>query len=239
MFSIKSIVAAAALTTLASAPAFAGLQEFAGGTAETLSISNGVFNVGAGASSVSINIDQLNTVYSNVTMQIGGGSGVAVGALQLASSNACLNGATYGCFFTTAATTLSYTFSSPVDIDGVYVTNLATITLAAGVEIDVNKQGRGANYTVSIDWEKQYSDITGFSSDLFKFTNFSQITNLIVGFTLTSVTPNGAGIASGFSATGSSSFSSDPLPTVPEAPSAALLVIGMTAVAMGARRRSA
>jgi hypothetical protein len=76
-----------------------------------------------------------------------------------------------------------------------------------------------------------------FTSDIL---NFSNVVAESLAFSFSAVgDTNGTNGLGGFEINGDGSFSSNPLPTVPEPASLALLVVGMTVVGVAARRRRA
>ncbi len=87
-------------------------------------------------------------------------------------------------------------------------------------------------------WSFDSADLSViYSSDLLKFLN---VVDEGGSFSFSSGTYSPAtGSITGLNFSGNSNYSSDPLPEVPEPLSAALLVVGMTAVGVASRRRRA
>jgi hypothetical protein len=220
-----ALIAPMAMTSVAHAGA---LTKFASTTEEdfTYTSATSTFNVTGGGSvpeflQTSAALTGLAGYSANVVEAINGGSGVTV-------TNATDNGTQT--FLTLGAFTLSYDFSTPTRIANVYVTNLLTLTVGAGALVSVNDDPNNQFGTLSLNG----SSLT-FTSDILNFTNVIA-ESLSFSFSSVGDTSGNNGL-NGFEIAGDGNFSSNPLPTVPEPASLALLVVGMTVVGVASRRR--
>jgi hypothetical protein len=222
-----ALIAPMAMTSVAHAGA---LTKFASTTEEdfTYTSATSTFNVTGGGSvpeflQTSAALVGLSSYSANVLEAINGGSGVTVTS---ATDNGTTTNLTLGAF------TLSYDFSTPTKIGNVYVTNLLTLTVGAGALVTVNDDPGNQFATLALNG----SSLT-FTSDIL---NFSTVIAESLSFSFSSVGDvNGVNGLGGFEINGDGNFSSNPLPTVPEPASLALLVVGMTAVGVASRRRRA
>jgi hypothetical protein len=221
-----ALIAPMAMTSVAHAGA---LTKFATTTEEDFTYTSGTsnFNVTGGGSlaeflQTSASLSGLAGYSANVLEEINGGAGVTVTS---ATDNGTTTNLVLGAF------TLSYDFATPTKIDNVYVTNLLTLTIGAGTAVTVFDNG------VQTAFMSLNGNSLVFTSDILNFTNVVA-ESLAFSFSSVADTNNSNGLA-GFEVNGSGSFSSNPLPTVPEPASLALLVVGMTAVGVASRRRRA
>jgi hypothetical protein len=229
MSKLKAFAAAAAMVaTLAASAASAGtLTQFGATTSENLSFNSttDIFNITGGILPNLLlfqNLGNISGIAYSVNEEINNGAGVAV--TSIVNSNG-ITALTLGAF------TLSYDFATPTNIDGVNVTNLLTLTVGAGTVFDYVDATQTASWQFSIHG----GNAVTFTSDLLRFVN---VVDESVAFSFSDVSAVNNGLG-GFDAQGSGNFSSNPLPQVPEPVSAALLVVGMTAVGVAARRRRA
>jgi hypothetical protein len=231
MFDLKTAAALALVASTAIAPAArADLQQFTDGLQEKFAWTNtgsntGLFNVNAAGGALS---DQLAFVIPglgtyNVIEKINGGAGATTTGFTTSGSD--------NFFSFTQAVTISYTLATPTDIDGVMVSNLLTASFNAGTIFDISSITKNASWTFSQDG----GDGLVFTSDILRFLNVADESG---SFSFSQLSPK-TGFQNGFTVGGDSNYSSDPLPQVPEPLSAALLVVGMTAVGVASRRRPA
>jgi hypothetical protein len=222
-----ALIAPMAMTSVAHAGA---LTKFASTTEEdfTYTSATSTFNVTGGGSvpeflQTSAALVGLAGYSANVLEAINGGSGVTVTS---ATDNGTTTNLTLGAF------TLSYDFSTPTKIGNVYVTNLLTLTVGAGALVTVNDDPGNQFATLALNGSSLI-----FTSDIL---NFTHVVAESLSFSFSSVGDvNGVNGLGGFEINGDGNFSSNPLPTVPEPASLALLVVGMTAVGVASRRRRA
>jgi hypothetical protein len=237
-FKAASVIAV--LATVALSPAAqAQVQTFAGGLNENMQWTStgsgtGLLNFGPGTNVDKIDLgDYLGQGLGtyNVIEQINGGAGVATTGLTSTG-----NGNYY--FDFTQNVTISYVFATPVVIDGVSVTNLLTVTVDNAQfnnEFDLSATTAAGRQHVKGSWtfDSGFGGVT-FSSDLLKFLN---VVDEGGGLSFSGVSYVGTGTPTKVTFSGNSNYASDPLPEVPEPLSAALLVVGMTAVGVASRRR--
>jgi hypothetical protein len=139
--------------------------------------------------------------------------------------------------------TISYTLATPITSGGVTLSNLLTATITPGTTaagISGTDSGFSASYNASTNTRGYYT--VTFTSDFINFTAGSSFA-LTLGFNSISpqFTLDGSGnFLESFTADLIDSFSANPVPTaIPEVPSLALLIAGMGAVGVAARRRAA
>ena len=142
-----------------------------------------------------------------------------------------------------SAFTISYALATPIKSGNVFLSNLLTATITpekSGGSLAGTDGGSAATYSASTNTKNFY--LVTFTSDFLKFTTGSTFS---VSLAFNSVTPQftldeAGAFVSSFTADLVGSFAASPVPTaIPEVPSAALLIIGMAAVGVGARRRAA
>jgi hypothetical protein len=238
MLNFKATAAFALMASVTVIASAAQAQEsvFAAGTNENLTWnaigSNGLLNFAGGTEHLDLG-DYLGSGLGsyNVVETFNNGAGIATSGLVNEG------GGNYY-FDTTQAFTISYALATPTNIDGNYVTNLLTVSVGAGTEFDFSAKTTAGRQHVTGSWTFDSADISVvYSSDLLKFLNVVDEGGSF-SFSSGSFAPATGSITSlGFS--GNSNYSSDPLPQVPEPLSAALLVVGMTAVGVASRRRRA
>jgi hypothetical protein len=210
-----------AFATLAQAGT---LTKFASTTDEdvTYNSSSANFNVTGGSIPNFLETSNIGLGGYNIVEQFNGGAGISV-------TNAVDSNGTTA--LTLGAFTLTYLFTTPEKIDNVYVTNLLTVTVGAGTVFDYLDTSQTAFWNFSLH---AGNNVT-FTSDIL---NFANVVDEAVTFSFSDVAVNnGVNGLGGFDAQGSGNFSSNPLPSVPEPASLALLIAGMTAVGVSSRRR--
>jgi hypothetical protein len=226
MSKLRNLLAALAIVAIAPA-SWAGTMTFATTDNEVLNYSggaNGTFNVDPTSLTNSMSLSHVGLGSYSVIEQINGGAGVGVtNVTQLVA----------GVFaeYTLAAFTITYAFATPTYVDNVLVTNLLTVNVAAGSDILLNELSGGLTWSASSS-----SPGVTFTSDLLKFLG---VTAESASFSFGSLASgNPMAYESAFTTTtGTANYQSSPLPEVPEPLSAAILVVGMTAVGVAARRR--
>jgi len=234
MMNIKALFSTAALMACLAGPALAQSDiTFAGvgsdPTKWTGTSSSGLFNINGGSTVPGVGADAFLTTFEiydpagdtllteNVYVQFNGGAGVATSGVTHSGSN-------YS-FTLSSALTVSYEFATPTNILGSYVTDLLSVTFAAGTTV--------TDTAGFLDFSASgVSNV--FTSDLFRFVGS---TDQEAAFITSHVTVSTSGATTTLTSNESGNFSADPYPNIPEAPSAVLLVVGMAAVAVGARRR--
>lgn len=234
----------AGATAMWAMTAQAAVLQFATSSSDSLYWTGSLFNAGTNGVSTASSSAFVSTIGSqagNVPtafLRIGNGNGVATTGLR--TGGQCYSGTT--CFRTTADTTISYAFAQPISYLGVNgVQNILTFTLARNSEIVFTTNRTGTVTGISISWAFSATDLRSPTSDVFKFGSYApgSTNDFTVTYSFPQFTANANGIANGFQAVGSGTFASDPLPTIPEAPSAALLIAGLASVAYASRRRGA
>lgn len=233
--------AIAGAVAIAAAFSFSGAhaqeQVFAAGLNENLSWtasgSNGLLNLTGSASE---HLDLGDYLGQNlgtyaVTEKFNNGAGIATTGLVNEG-----NGNYY--FDTTQAVTISYALATPMYLDGAEVSNLLTVTVAAGTEFDFSAKTSAGRQHVTGSWLFDSADLSVvYTSDLLRFVNVFDEGGSF-SFSSGSYTP-ASGTITGLVFSGNSNYSSDPLPQVPEPLSAAVFVVGMTAVGVVRRRKRA
>jgi hypothetical protein len=136
---------------------------------------------------------------------------------------------------------ISYTLATPINVGGMLLSNLLTATVTpntASASITGTDGGSSATLSASTNNKNVYT--VSFTSD---FLKFQPSTSYSISLAFNSVTPDfelDNSFISSFVADLVGSFAANPAPTsIPEVPSAALLIIGMAAVGVSARRRAA
>lgn len=246
MVNLKAaLVATAAM--LAGTNAFAvPVFQFATSASDALSWNGSIFNAGVltptpTTSSSSAFVSTIGTTSGTVPtafLTIGGGAGVTTTGLL---TSGCFGGVSR-CFQTTADTTISYKFATPTNYLGVGgVQNIFSYVVTAGSQISFTTNRVGTVTGITIAWTFSDTDLLSPTSDVYKFGDYgaNSPNELSVTYSFPQFSINSGGIANGFQAVGSGTFASNPLPAVPEAPSAALLVAGLATVAFVSRRRAA
>jgi hypothetical protein len=142
-----------------------------------------------------------------------------------------------------AAFSISYTLANPIVSGGVTLSNLLTATITPGTtyaSIGGTDGTNAASYSAGTNTRGYYT--VTFTSDFLSFKPGSTY-SLTLGFN--SVDPDieldgNGNFLSSFTADLIDSFAANPVPTsIPEVPSLALLIVGMGAVGVAARRRAA
>lgn len=255
MMNFKTAAAASVLALCFSAPAFASagsLTTFAvthdNGTSDitwTGDSNGGVLNTLSGGDAVSFQFEQITGLPSylqgnlSAIELINGGAGVTTTATATQSTD--------GNFTDTQAInhafTISYTLATPVDVGGQMLSNLLTATVTpntGSAAISGTDGGSSATYSAATNTHNTYT-VTFTSS----FLKFSAGSSYSVSLALNSITP-GLNFDPGsdtyienFVANLAGTFAANPAPQiVPEAPSALLLIAGLSAVGVAARRRA-
>jgi hypothetical protein len=253
MLPTKTFAAVSLMALSLAAPAYAGsVTTFAVTTdvqsnditwTENANGIGGTLNTAAGGNSVQFQYEHIAGLQSylqgtlNAVEYINGGAGVSTSAV--ATQDANYNDS----ISINSAFTISYLLATPVNVGGQMLSNLLTATITpvtSGATLAGTDGGTSATYSASTNIHNLYT--VSFSSS---FLNFgSGVGNSYsVSLAFNSVTPgfnlSGSDIAS-FVADLVGTFAANPVPTsIPEVPSAALLIIGMAAVGVASRRRAA
>jgi hypothetical protein len=234
MSRFKYLAAGLLAASMAAQGAQASLQKFGVTNDESFSYNSttGTFNITGGTLSnlftpQNIGLNTSYTVNETLGSTIGGTNGV-----QVTSATTGLLGNDTADFLTLGAFDLTYTFATPTQVGNTLATTLLNVAVT-NAQFIYDEDNGNAIFTFSIKGGNGVS----FSSDALQFKN---IANEQVAFSFSDVElTNGMNLFAGFTANGSGNFSSDPLPAVPEPLSAALLIVGMTAVGVASRRRAA
>jgi hypothetical protein len=140
-----------------------------------------------------------------------------------------------------SAFSISYTLATPINVNGMMLSNLLTaIVTPQTASPTMSGTDGGSSATLSASTNKNNVYTVTFTS---AFLKFQPNTSYSISLAFNSVTPDfelDNSFISSFVADLVGSFAANPAPTsIPEVPSAALLIIGMAAVGVSARRRAA
>jgi hypothetical protein len=135
---------------------------------------------------------------------------------------------------------ISYTLATPIVSGGVSLSNLLTATITPASQ-QVLIGGQNGNNAATLSASSGTNYVVTFTTDFLKFTAGSTYSlSFAFNSLLPGVSDGSDGFLNSFTADLVNSFSANPAPTsIPEVPSAALLIIGMAAVGVSARRRAA